>query len=60
MANNVMDAADSTQTESELLYRKAFDFFQQANYQQALPLALELSTVRPDDWRFHFLAGMSL
>ena len=60
MADNVMDAADNAKIESELLYQKAFDFFQQANYQQALPMALELSTIRPDDWRFHFLTAMSL
>ncbi|MGB4346298.1 MAG: tetratricopeptide repeat protein [Burkholderiaceae bacterium] len=52
--------ATLTQAETMVLYQTAFDLFQQQRYQQALPLALQLSAARPDDWRFHFLSAMTL
>jgi tetratricopeptide (TPR) repeat protein len=43
----------------EALYQQAYDLFQAKQYQQALPLALQVSAFKPTEWRYLFIAGMS-
>lgn len=42
----------------EALYQQAYDFFQEEKYQEALPLALQISALKPVEWRYLFIAGM--
>jgi len=42
----------------EVLYQQAYDFFQEGKYQEALPLALQISALKPVEWRYLFIAGM--
>lgn len=46
------------ETELEALYQKAYDFFQEGKYQEALPLALQIAAFKPVEWRYLFMAGM--
>lgn len=47
-----------TNIDLEALYQQAHNFFQEEKYQEALPLALQISALKPVEWRYHFITGM--
>ena len=47
-----------TDIELEGLYQQAYDFFQEGKFQQALPITLQISALKPNEWRYLFIAGM--
>lgn len=52
-------SGDITGMHLEVLYQQAYDLFQAKHYQQALPLALQISAFKPTEWRYLFITGMS-
>lgn len=47
-----------TNIDLEALYQQVYDFFQEAKYQEALPLALQISAFKPVEWRYFFITDM--
>ena len=54
----LVDPEDITGIHLETLYQKAYDLFQEKQYQEALPLALQISAFKPTEWRYLFITGM--